>query len=1284
MRVSRFFFKNFKNIVAALCFLVPCTALAQVDPAAQFSPKIFSPSPEAANLGRYGEYPVTLNNGLVNISIPIFEIKTGKLTLPISLSYHAGGVKAYDIASSVGLGWTLNAGGAITRVVLGRPDDGGSGCLSNPFPAPDDPGEHFRCFIGTMADPQFTRDGQHDLFYYKMGAASGKFMFKNVLALGVPWEAVTIPYSLTKISITPEFKIVDESGVTYTFGQSEITSVVGAQGAVYSNTPTAWYLTSIVSADKTDIISLSYTSPVVVTSINANTSLTERRSGPSNGQYEESRSPVISTHVSRNVAEIVFNNGKVVFDYAADRQDAQGNKLAGIRIFNKNNSGAFEKIREFSFLQTYFVATGGQKSQLDGLNTGGDLNKRLRLDKITEKGFKEGVQESKPPYSFEYETSSFPVLATTAQDFMGYYNGAHSNKNLRIHDLGTDQNGLTVVSEAFGANREVNSNFTKAGSLRKITYPTGGTTTFELEPNQISSVEVTPIYTSHSYELTSRELTVTERIFTPTQAMMGGALSIEASLDIDLINNYAGQPPIQTTIRLFDITANTVVALSQSSGNATWDILSTTSTLVQKVKVMLTANHTYRLSYLNTFPVTNNFFFVKLSWKYVSGQTSNTTTRFAGGLRIKAIVNDDGQNNVLKKTYTYTKAYYNSNLFNGSVASLGHFYLSRYKDVYVTTPIILSSLVDYINYGENCTFQLGSTSGMTVSYEEVEEHQVDGLNNSIGKVVTTFNKAIDGIPSLAPFFRTDWEWKRSQIASRRIYKSNSNSYVLLKEEVSQYDYESVGQIKSYVSKLTVNGVRPYDPACPTCGTIMLRTCNIVATQSEYSWFDLDQPIYRSNEVSTTTVEYDENGQNPVTSQTQYFYENPKHQQLTKTIKSQSDGRMSFNAFQYPLDHFVGICPSNCLTEFNTSLSSPLSLKRTCEALFYPQYLSAQGQGNTSAADAAYSNYLGCGATYQGTVQALIANYNSCVATSISCMNSAISSSVPSKASILSMQKENVISKVVQQTEGVWDNGTELVTSGMKTDFKILANGSTEPEFIWGFNSQTAVGKTVFDANPPSFLRKVGAFISYDVSNNIEALTRESDNTISYLWDYKNEYPVAEIQNANLPDVAYTSFEAEGAGNFIIPPGGRIIASSRTGRQSYSLANGALSKSGLVLAKKYVINFWAKSGAVVHVNGITVSPTANSPIDDWKYFETSVTNVTSVNVSGVGTIDELRLYLAGAKITTYTYDPLIGVTSRTDSNSNTTFFEYDPLGRLVIERDSQKQILRTHKYNYKQQ
>ncbi|MEJ0034332.1 MAG: hypothetical protein WDO15_30130 [Bacteroidota bacterium] len=93
------------SIVASIAFGQSSSQLKTVVP----------PSPNAASLGKYGDIPVGYHTGVPNISIPLYELKEGDVNLPVSLSYHASGVRVAEVASWVGLGWSLNAGGVITR-----------------------------------------------------------------------------------------------------------------------------------------------------------------------------------------------------------------------------------------------------------------------------------------------------------------------------------------------------------------------------------------------------------------------------------------------------------------------------------------------------------------------------------------------------------------------------------------------------------------------------------------------------------------------------------------------------------------------------------------------------------------------------------------------------------------------------------------------------------------------------------------------------------------------------------------------------------------------------------------------------------------------------------------------------------------------------------------------------------------------------------------------------------------------------------------------------------------
>src|SRR5262245_27480236 len=83
-------------------------------------------SPEAASLGRFGTIPVSHFTGIPSVTVPVHEITAGRLKFPVSLDYHAGGVRVDELSSSVGTGWALNGVGVITRSMIGLPDMPGS------------------------------------------------------------------------------------------------------------------------------------------------------------------------------------------------------------------------------------------------------------------------------------------------------------------------------------------------------------------------------------------------------------------------------------------------------------------------------------------------------------------------------------------------------------------------------------------------------------------------------------------------------------------------------------------------------------------------------------------------------------------------------------------------------------------------------------------------------------------------------------------------------------------------------------------------------------------------------------------------------------------------------------------------------------------------------------------------------------------------------------------------------------------------------------------------------
>jgi hypothetical protein len=208
-----------------------------------------------------------------------------------------------------------------------------------------------------------------------------------------------------------------------------------------------------------------------------------------------------------------------------------------------------------------------------------------------------------------------------------------------------------------------------------------------------------------------------------------------------------------------------------------------------------------------------------------------------------------------------------------------------------------------------------------------------------------------------------------------------------------------------------------------------------------------------------------------------------------------------------------------------------------------------------------------------------------------------------------------------------------------------------------------------------------SFSSYDIRGNILTMQKTSDIKTSYLWDYDNMYPVAEVKNASLANIAYTSFEADDKGYWSYSTTNiKNTGTPVTGKKYYDLNAGNITKYGLSTSTNYVVSYWTTNSTPVSVTGSSSSAQGKT-IKGWTYFEHNVTGVSTVTISGTGNLDELRLYPTTAQMTTYTYEPLIGLTSACDLNNKITYYEYDGLGRLNIVRDQDFNIVKKYCYNY---
>ncbi|WP_025742803.1 RHS repeat domain-containing protein [Aquimarina pacifica] len=185
-------------------------------------------SPNTASLGTYGETPMDLFTGTPNISIPIYNLASGTINVPITLSYHPSNVKPAIIPGWVGFGWTLNPAGAITRNAKGRYDETylqtyTSGTTKTYYPFPEELGWNDienPCgadlldkindwtapeFLGLLSDGGSKYDIMGDEFTFNFLGYSGAFFYSGT---DRGWEVISDQN--IKVEFMNEFLYKDE------------------------------------------------------------------------------------------------------------------------------------------------------------------------------------------------------------------------------------------------------------------------------------------------------------------------------------------------------------------------------------------------------------------------------------------------------------------------------------------------------------------------------------------------------------------------------------------------------------------------------------------------------------------------------------------------------------------------------------------------------------------------------------------------------------------------------------------------------------------------------------------------------------------------------------------------------------------------------------------------------------------------------------------------------------------------------------------------------------------
>lgn len=1125
-------------------------------------------SPNSASLGRYGEYPVNESVGLADIRVPIYEVNVGNIRFPVELAYHASGIKVADVASWAGLGFSLNAGGMITRKVMGLADelntsDGKQGFFYKYSTVSNGPATLFEISSAYPYGQPFSEfkvaidegrtDYMPDVFSYNFAGKSGTFTLRpegtpnNLTALTAPYDDIAIQTHQSAGKIA-SFIITDDDGITYTFNQVEVnyenlSTTHPTPPTIFDESiNTSWYISNIADPKTGAAVSFSYEIDSIETDkfwTYQKTDLYSSTGGACPHQATVSRD-AFSRIKTLRLKEINYTGTRIVFNVAAaPRQDVLNTKaLETIDVYINN-----QLVQKTKLVTDYFS------------NGPNPVEKRLKLEKMQ---MLDPVSNAViGEHTFEYYSGILPSRISTEQDLWGYYrSGALQFPTKTVVTSPGGYHNFKYNSESRSP-----SATTIASSLNKIIYPTGGYSKFNFENNTYHRND--PIYqditrTNATAATTQNYATPITSTFTITQQTM---FSFEAIISPSKIIHVGEGSPLApclggtgSTALYKSGTSNPVRVFQQNETQDDWE---------------LDPGTYYFQSVIIEEPCSNAMVRVYLTEKKIIGYGVNYT---GPGLRIQSIENYDQYSNLTQKI---------NYIYENDVAGQSSGIL--YNEPKVVTeweamcPLAggTTGLSKYFTSHFNNQIVAAGSVGASIYYKQVSK-VYEGADN--GKVSNQYS--LGGLPyssSLAPMFYVANTSRNGHLLNSRVFDQYGS---LVKK--SEYDLGFIGM-----------------PA--NQGLYMFK--KIAAQTGSHS--DLLSVVKYKIETEArkvnreTITEY--RGEGPIKKTIDYTYNRPEQRRPSSATVTYGDGTQTVVHTKYATDYNL---PSG-------SLSAELNgIREMQDKRIYDIPLEI------------YSTYV---------------DENNNIRVTEGTLMDVRSSPVSAPKNIYTLK----LTEAIPDFSPSAVNGINLVKdSRYSMDLEVLSYHSGLPG--------------VFTSNNQLFEKKY-----FNALLNL---------------------PASISSGGEANSIYFTSFEDNNA----MPWSGNnftyVTNMAATGNSAAQLSNGTLTVSGLNATTSYLVSFYAASGASISVNGV-LQTGSFTPNTSWTKFQTVVNGATTVQVTGSGRIDELRLMPVHTKLQTFTYNNKRQVTSMCDANNIITYYEYDNSGRLITVKDADGKILKTHRYQY---
>lgn len=516
----------FKPLLFLLLICVQSHAQLLVD-------KVMPPSANAAALIKYCDHPVGVKSGIPEVTFPLEPLTHEDILIPLSMSYHNIGIKVEEEATWTGLGWHLNAGGVITRIVRGKNDFGltekefKSKAKGYPFehikPCFDDCAENENdAFREKVCNGEV--DSDPDIFFFDLMGIKGKFLLtpdhrgdaKSIFIKTVSPTNLIFEY----VTTTNSWKVKNEMGYTFFFKTREKTEThrnyfdykSDEQKVLfnyYSELATsAWYLDEVLApsgaraffrydtypngdspyssngthhkmfVNDDDVWDVHYSAYCFPKDVNNVQILSESLFGDIYlksircGEYK--------------VNFIKSDREDIISPAVLDRPRVGGTEYS--EFFNVNKGpqklDAMEIIKNGQLVKKYefnysyfndFVTLGLPR-----------LYKRLKLESI-KTIYEDGVAKED---SFSYiEKFGLPSKESHARDLWGYYNGEENIHNMTPSDYFNYSQPEKMFQEE-GREKHYSLKYAKEGILKMITYDDGSTKEFLYNHQEFTAISV--------------------------------------------------------------------------------------------------------------------------------------------------------------------------------------------------------------------------------------------------------------------------------------------------------------------------------------------------------------------------------------------------------------------------------------------------------------------------------------------------------------------------------------------------------------------------------------------------------------------------------------------------------------------------------------------------------------------------------------------------------------------------------------------------------------------------